>query len=53
MALPTASEVTELFLYGSGGKPSDLVSETLIRSADATSSITVNVTLQEMAPHTT
>lgn len=42
MTLPTAEEVTNLYLYGQSTRPSDLTSDSLIRPASATSEITVS-----------
>jgi Ca2+-binding RTX toxin-like protein len=42
MTLPTAEETMNLYLYGQKEKPKNLIDESLIRSADAVTAITVS-----------
>ncbi len=42
MTLPTAKEITNLYLYGNKATPTNLLSDSLIRTQAATSSIPVN-----------
>lgn len=43
MTLPTIKAITERFLFGENGQPSDLVTTGVIRDVDAKSSVEVNV----------